>query len=203
MIKIALPKGRLGLKVYAKFEEAGYKFDGIRDETRRLVFENEAAGMICFMVKPYDVPVYVERGTADIGACGKDILMERKPDIYELADLGTGKCVMAVAGKKDFADDTSRRLKVATEFPSITKNYYAQKGRDIDIITLRGSLEIAPMLGLSDVIVDIVETGTTLRENNLAVIETICPLSARLVANKSSYQFKRDEITGIMRRITG
>lgn len=203
MIKIALPKGRLGLKVYSLFEEAGYKFPGIKDETRRLVFENEEHEMICFLVKPYDVPVYVERGAADIGACGKDILMERKPDIYELADLKAGKCVMAVAGKKGFMYDGSKRLRVATEFPNIARDYYVQKGRPADIITLRGSLEIAPILGLSDVIVDIVETGTTLRENNLSVIETICPLSARLVANKSSYQFKREEITQIMRRITG
>lgn len=203
MIKIALPKGRLGLKVYSLFEEAGYKFEGMTEKTRRLVFENEELEMMCFWVKPYDVPVYVERGTADIGACGKDILMERKPDIYELADLNAGQCTIAVAGKNDFSDDASRTLRIATEFPNITREYYRRKGRMADIIPLRGSVEIAPVLGLSDVIVDIVETGTTLRENNLRVIETICSISARLVANKSSYQFKREEITQIMRRVTG
>ena len=201
MINIALPKGRLGRKVYALFAEAGYTFDGITDDTRRLVFTNEATNMRCFWVKPFDVPVYVEHGTADIGVCGKDILMERRPDIYELSDLKAGKCNIAVAGKKDFRDDTGNILKVATEFPNITREFYAQKGRDIDIITLRGSLELAPVLGLSDVIVDIVETGTTLRENNLAVVEYICEISARLVANKSAYQFKREEITQIMRNL--
>lgn len=202
MIRVALPKGRLGGKVYGMFAEAGYKFEGITDKTRRLIFVNDELDMSCFWVKPFDVPVYVERGTADIGACGKDILMERKPDVYELADLKTGLCTMAVAGKNGFADDVSRKLRIATEFPNITRDYFSAKGRMTDIITLRGSLEIAPVLGLSDVIVDIVETGTTLRENNLQVIETICRLSARLIANKSSYHFKREEITGIMRRLT-
>ncbi len=202
MIKIALPKGRLGEKVYGMFEEAGYKFEGIKNKTRRLIFVNEELKMSCFWVKPFDVPVYVERGAADIGACGKDILMERKPDIYELADLKTGLCTMATAGREDFIDNVSRKLRVATEFPNITKRFYAQKGRDIDIIPLRGSLELAPVLGLSDVIVDIVETGTTLRENNLRVIETICRISARLVANKSSYHFKQEKITEIMRKLT-
>lgn len=202
MINIALPKGRLGLKVYALFEKAGYAFDGITDDTRRLVFVNEALNMRCFWVKPFDVPVYVERGTADIGACGEDIIMERDADIYELLDLHAGNCTMSVAGKKGFIDDTSHSLRVATEFPRITREFYAHKGRDIDIITLRGSLELAPVLGLSDVIVDIVETGTTLRENNLEVIETICSLSARLIANKSAYHFKQEEIAQIMRKLS-
>lgn len=202
MINIALPKGRLGQKVYGMFERAGYSFDGITDDTRRLVFVNEALNMRCFWVKPFDVPVYVERGTADIGACGEDIIMERDADIYELLDLHAGICKMSVAGRKGFVDDTFHSLRVATEFPRITREYYARKGRDIDIITLRGSVELAPVLGLSDVIVDIVETGTTLRENNLEVIETICNLSARLIANKSSYHFKQEEIAQIMRKLS-
>lgn len=201
MLNIALPKGRLGLKVYKLFADAGYEFPGMLDSNRRLVFVNEELDMRCFWVKPFDVPVYVERGTADIGAAGKDILLERNPDVYELSDLKAGYCRMAVAAREDFTDDSRRTLRVATEFPNIAQNYYAGLGRDIDIITLRGSLELAPVLGLSDVIVDIVETGTTLRENNLHVLNYIADLSARLIANKSSYKFKNVIINEIMRRL--
>lgn len=201
MINIALPKGRLGDKVYGLFSSAGYEFSGISDGGRRLVFVNEELGMRCFWVKPFDVPVYVERGTADIGAAGKDILMERSPEVYELMDLKVGKCRMAVAGVNGYEDDMSRVLRVATEFPNIAQEYYAASGREIDVIPLRGSLELAPILGLSDVIVDIVETGTTLRENNLCVIDEIASLSARLIANKSAYKFKGERIREIMRRL--
>ena len=201
MLNIALPKGRLGEKVYSLFTKAGYEFPGILDNNRRLVFVNEALNMRCFWVKPFDVPVYVERGTADIGAAGTDILLERNPDVYELLDLEAGKCRMAVAAREDFTDNTERPLRVATEFPNIAREYYSGLGREIDIITLRGSLELAPVLGLSDVIVDIVETGTTLRENNLHVVNYFADLSARLIANKSAYKFKREIITEIMRRL--
>ncbi len=201
MINIALPKGRLGEKVYKLFAEAGYEFPGMLDKNRKLIFENKELGMRCFWVKPFDVPVYVERGTADIGAAGKDILLERSPDVYELADLKAGFCRMAVAARNDFVDDPERILRVATEFPNIAQNYYSGIGREIDIITLRGSLELAPVLGLSDVIVDIVETGTTLRENNLSVVNFIADLSARLIANKSAYKFKGEIINEIIRRI--
>ena len=201
MINIALPKGRLGEKVYKLFASAGYEFPGMLDNNRRLVFVNEELNMRCFWVKPFDVPVYVERGTADIGAAGKDILMERNPDIYELLDLKAGFCRMAVAAKNDYVDEPERVLRVATEFPNIARDYYSRLGRDIDIICLRGSLELAPVLGLSDVIVDIVETGTTLRENNLCVINYFADLSARLIANKSAYKFKREAITEIMNTI--
>ena len=201
MINIALPKGRLGVRVYKLFSEAGYEFEGILDSNRKLVFENSELDMRCFWVKPFDVPVYVERGTADIGAAGKDILLERNPDVYELADLKAGFCRMAVAAKNDFVDDPEKILRVATEFPNIARNYYSGLGREIDIITLRGSLELAPVLGLSDVIVDIVETGTTLRENNLQVVNYIADLSARLIANKSAYKFKGEKINEIIRRL--
>ena len=201
MINIALPKGRLGEKVYRLFSDAGYDFPGMLEGGRRLVFVNEKLNMRCFWVKPFDVPVYVEHGTADIGAAGKDILMERKPNVYELLDLKAGKCTMSVAAMNGFHDDTSRTLRVATEFPNIAREYYSGLGRDIDIIALRGSLELAPVLGLSDVIVDIVETGTTLRENNLSVVSVIAELSARLIANKSAYKFKGMEINEIMRRL--
>jgi len=197
MINIALPKGRLGEKVYAMFEKAGYPCPSIKENTRKLIFENEAAGVRYFWVKPSDVSIYVERGAADIGVAGKDILLEYSPEIYELLDLNIGKCRMAVAAKRDFFDDNTKTLKVATKFANIAKRYYASKGRDIDVIKLNGSIEIAPILSLSDVIVDIVETGTTLKENNLEVFETIAPISARLIANKTSFKFKTSEIEKI------
>ena len=199
MINVALPKGRLGEKVYAMFEKAGYECPAIKESSRKLIFENKEKGVRYFWVKPSDVSIYVERGAADIGVAGKDILLEYSPDVYELLDLNMGKCRMAVAGKDDFYDDGSRTLKVATKFVNIAKRYYASKCRDIDIIKLNGSIEIAPILGLSDVIVDIVETGATLRENNLSVKETIVPISARLIANKSSFKFKTEEIEEIVK----
>ena len=198
MINVALPKGRLGEKVYGMFERAGYPCPSIKENSRKLIFENAEAGVRYFWVKPSDVSIYVERGAADIGVCGKDILLEYEPEIYELLDLNIGKCRMAVAAKRDFFDDNTRTLKVATKFANITKRYYASLGRDIDIIKLNGSIEIAPILSLSDVIVDIVETGTTLRENDLEVFETVAPISARLIANKSSFKFKTAEIEKIL-----
>ncbi len=194
MLNVALPKGRLGQKVYDMFEKAGFECLSIKENNRKLIFENPERGVRYFWVKPSDVAIYVERGAADIGVCGKDILLEYEPEIYELLDLDTGKCRMAVAAMADFRDDTRKTLKVATKFANIAKNYYSKKGRDIDIIHLNGSIEIAPILGLSDVIVDIVETGSTLKENNLQVFENIVPISARLVANKSSYKFKESQI---------
>ena len=193
-LNIALPKGRLGEKVYDMFAHAGFDCPSIREPGRRLVFENDTLGIRFFWVKPSDVAIYVERGAADIGVAGKDILLEYNPDVYELLDLGVGKCHMAVAAKSDFCDDRSRTLRVATKFTSIAKSYYAKRGRDIDIIHLNGSIELAPILGLSDVIVDIVETGATLKENNLTVVEKFVPISARLIANKSSYKFHTEMI---------
>lgn len=190
MLNIALPKGRLGEKVYGMFEAAGFDCPSIRENSRRLVFENPAKGVRYFWVKPSDVAIYVERGAADIGVAGKDILLEYEPNVYELMDLNLGKCHMAVAAPAQFYDDGVRTLKVATKFANIAANYYASVGRQIDIIRLNGSIEIAPILGLSDVIVDIVETGKTLEENNLVVVERILPISARLIANKSSFRFK-------------
>ena len=194
MINIALPKGRLGERVYEMFERAGYPCPSIKENNRRLIFENAELGVRYFWVKPSDVSIYVERGAADIGVVGKDILLESSPDVYELLDLKVGRCRMAVAAKADFFDDNRKTLKVATKFEHIAKRHYAAKCRDIDVIKLNGSIEIAPILGLSDVIVDIVETGTTLRENNLEVVETIFPISARLISNKASFKFKTAEI---------
>ena len=197
MLNVALPKGRLGEKVYAMFEKAGFECPSIKENNRKLIFENEECGVRYFWVKPSDVAIYVERGAADIGVCGKDILLEYSPDVYELYDLDIGKCRMAVAAKKDFVDDARHTLRVATKFSNIAKNYYDSLGRDIDIIHLNGSIEIAPILDLSDVIVDIVETGKTLKENGLEVLEEIVPISARLIANKASYKFKTEAIVKI------
>ena len=198
MLNVALPKGRLGEKVYDMFERAGFECPSIKENSRKLIFENEECGVRYFWVKPSDVAIYVERGAADIGVAGKDILLEYAPDVYELFDLDIGKCRMAVAAKKDFRDDTQKTLKVATKFANIAKDYYTSLGRDIDIIHLNGSIEIAPILGLSDVIVDIVETGTTLKENDLEVYETITNISARLIANKASFKFKSEAIERIV-----
>ena len=197
MLNVALPKGRLGEKVYAMFEKAGFPCPSIHENNRKLIFENPEAGVRYFWVKPSDVAIYVERGAADIGVAGKDILLEYEPDIYELLDLNIGKCRMAVAAKDGFRDDPRRTLRVATKFARIAAQHYRSKGRDIDIIHLNGSIELAPILGLSDVIVDIVETGTTLKENNLEVVETVVPISARLIANKASYKFKAETIERI------
>ena len=202
MINVALPKGRLGEKVYSIFESVGYDCPSIHEENRKLVFENETAGIRYFWVKPSDVAIYVERGAADVGVAGKDILLEYRPDVYELVDLGMGKCRMCVAGKADFRDDPGHTLRVATKFPRIAAEYYAGRGRDIDIIKLNGSIELAPLLGLSDVIVDIVETGKTLLENGLEPKETIVPISARLIANKVAYKFKNAEIRRLCEKVS-
>ena len=201
MLNVALPKGRLGEKVYDLFEQAGYDCPSIKENSRKLVFENAEKGIRFFWVKPSDVSVYVERGAADLGVAGKDILLEYAPDVYELLDLKIGKCSMAVAAKKDFVDDRNRTLVVATKFTNIAKKYYAEQGREIDIVHLNGSIELAPILGLSDVIVDIVETGTTLKENDLVVQEKFVPISARLIANKSGFKFKTEKIEDIQKKL--
>lgn len=201
MISIALPKGRLGERVYGIFEKIGYECPAIHENNRKLIFENKEKKVRYFWVKPSDVAIYVERGAADIGVCGKDILLEYKPQIYELLDLKTGICRMAVAAEKGYREDTQRPVRVATKFPNIAKGYYASKSRDIDIIKLNGSIELAPILKMSDVIVDIVETGTTLFENNLEPIADIVPISARLIANRTSYKFKNKEIDEICEKM--
>lgn len=198
-LNVALPKGRLGEKVYDVFARAGYPCPSLLEESRRLIFENAETGVRYFWVKPSDVAIYVERGAADIGVAGKDILLEFCPDVYELSDLRLGCCRMCVAAPRSFRDSMDRTLRVATKFPRIAREYYSALSRDIDIIELHGSIEVAPLLGLSDVIVDIVETGTTLLENDLEPRETIVPISARLIANKASYQFKYEEITQLCR----
>ena len=196
-LNIALPKGRLGEKAYKLLKDSGYECPAIEDPGRKLIFENPAKKVRYFWVKPSDVAIYVERGAADLGIVGKDILLEQEPDVYELLDLQMGKCRMAVAGPRDFRDPLGQTLRVATKFPRIAQGYYDSRCRDIDIIHLNGSIEIAPILGLSHVIVDIVETGKTLVENDLTVLAEVVPISARLIANVASYQFKEAAIWAV------
>ncbi len=202
MLNVALPKGRLGDQVYGLLAGVGYGCPENYSDTRKLVVENPEAGIRYFLVKPSDVAIYVEHGAADVGIVGKDILAESGADVYELLDTGLGRCRMCVAGPKDFQEDQSRALRVATKFVNIAKAYYAAQGRDIDIIKLNGSIELAPLLGLSDVIVDIVETGTTLKENELKVLTEFLPISARFIANRAGYQFKRREIDTLLQKLT-
>lgn len=197
MINVALPKGRLGDSAYALFEAAGYPCPSMKEGGRRLIFENEAAGVRFFSVKPSDVAIYVEHGAADVGVAGLDILLESESDVFDLGDIGIGKCKIAVAGKKGFEISGGRPLKAATKFVNITKKYFAETGGSVEIFKLNGSIELAPILGMTDVIVDIVETGATLRENGLEVIRDIMPISAHLIANKSSFRFKSDEIEAL------
>ena len=201
MLNVALPKGRLGDKVYDLLARIGYGCPEDYNATRKLVVENPEAGIRYFLVKPSDVAIYVEHGAADVGIVGKDILTEASADVYELLDTGLGKCRMCVAAPADYRDDPGRPVRVATKFVNIAKSCYASMGRDIDIIKLNGSIELAPILGLSDVIVDIVETGTTLKENGLKVVTEFMPISARFIANKASYQFKHREMDTMLEKL--
>ena len=190
MLNIALPKGRLGDKVYRLMCASGYPCAAMEADDRRLVISDEGGNVQYLLVKPSDVAIYVEHGAADVGVVGKDVLLEGGNDVYELLDLGFGVCRMCVAAPVGFREELAAPLRVATKYPAIAKRYYAGKSREIEIIKLNGSIELAPILGLSDVIVDIVETGTTLKQNNLEGIETILPVSARLIANKAAMRFK-------------
>ena len=203
MLNIALPKGRLGDKVYRLFSQIGYDCRELEEENRKLVFENTERDLRYLLVKPSDVAIYVEHGAADIGVVGRDVLLETEPDIYELLDLGFGKCRLAMAARNGWADDVSLPLRVATKYPNVTAKYFAGRNRQIEIVKLNGSIELAPLLGLTDVIVDIVETGKTLEENNLSVVAEIEHSSARLIANKSSYQFDSARIEALVETLKG
>ena len=200
MLNIALPKGRLADKTLDMMLRAGI-LSSIEDSGRKLVFENAAGDIRYFLVKPWDVPVYVERGIADVGVAGKDVIDENSPDVYELMDLNIGKCRLAVCAVNGYKDDPSEKIRVATKFVNCAKRYYASIGRDIEVIKLNGSIELAPLLNMSDVIVDLVETGTTLKENNMGVVREITKISARLIANKASYRFKRGEIDLLTKKL--
>jgi len=202
MINVALPKGRLGNQVYELFSRIGYECPEFKKDNRKLVFENRERGVRYLLIKPSDVGIYVEHGAADLGVVGKDVLLETEPDVLELLDLKIGKCALAIAGKTGYIEDVGSVLRVATKYPNITKRYFSAVNRQVEIIKLNGSIELAPILGLGDVIVDIVETGTTLKENNLSVIRRIEPVSARLIANQAAYRFKTEEIDFILNKLS-
>ena len=199
-INIALPKGRLLKKVYDLFKKIGYENEELLEDNRKLVFEDK--GVRYLIVKPSDVGIYVEKGVADIGIVGKDILLENSHDVYELLDLKFGKCKLCMASVRDYKEDIERRLRVATKYVNVSKKYFDSINRDVEIIKLNGSIELAPILNLSDVIIDIVETGSTLKENNLIVIKYIVDyISSRLIVNKVSFKFKNNLISEIVKNI--
>lgn len=201
MLNIALPKGRLGDQVYRLFSGIGYECAAIYEDNRKLVFENPERGVRYLLVKPSDVPIYVEHGAADVGVAGKDVLLEAQPDVYELMDLKIGKCRLCVAAKNGYNENRDRALRVATKYPRVARDHFASVNREIEIIKLNGSIELAPILGLSDVILDVVESGKTLQENDLSVLETVHPVTARLIANRSSYMFQEEKIREMLAKL--
>lgn len=196
-ITVALAKGRLGDFAVDIFKRAGYDVDEMQTDTRKLIFTDEQKKFKFINVKATDVPVYVEYGAADIGIVGKDTLLESGADLYETLDLNFGACKMAVAGLPEMKEKLNQmnQMRVATKYPNIARNYFEfKKGQTIEIIKLNGSVELAPLVGLSEVIVDIVESGKTLKENGLVVLEDVCPISARLVINRVSMKIERERI---------
>ncbi|AWB46736.1 ATP phosphoribosyltransferase [Paenibacillus sp. CAA11] len=194
-IKVAMPKGRIYKKASALFREAGLPIPLDVDESRKLVIPLPGAGMEFILAKPVDVPTYVEYGVADIGIVGKDVLMEENRDVYELLDLGIARCRMSVIGLPDWQPGIQQR--VATKYPNVASQYFREQGQQVEVIKLNGSIELAPLIGLADRIVDMVETGQTLRENGLVEMERIFDITSRLVANRVSYRMKNAEIQGV------
>ena len=201
-LTIALAKGRLANHAVDLFEKIGVTCDEIKDkDTRKLIFTNEELKIKFFLSKPSDVPTYVEYGAADIGIVGKDTILEENRKLFEVLDLGLGKCRMCVCGPKSAAEKLKNHelIRVATKYPHIAKNYFFdEKRQTVEIIKLNGSVELAPLVGLSEVIVDIVETGSTLKENGLKVLEEVCPLSARIVVNQVSMKMENERISRII-----
>ncbi len=197
----ALPKGRMADAVHQLLVDADLATPNIFEDNRKLIFVDEAKKLKFFLVKPSDVAIYVEHGVADIGVIGKDVLDETEPNVLELLDLKMGRCKMAVAAHKDFEQDNTRMLRVATKYPNTTRRYFSRLGQSVELIQLHGSIELAPLLDLSDVIVDIVETGVTLKENDLTVLQDIAPSSARLVVNHSTWRFEEDKIQTLLEKV--
>ncbi|SDB09352.1 ATP phosphoribosyltransferase [Pseudobutyrivibrio sp. YE44] len=206
-LTFALGKGRLAKQTLALFESIGITCEEMKDpDTRKLIFTNEELKLRFFLAKGPDVPTYVEYGAADIGVVGEDTILEENRNIYEVLDLGFGKCRMCVCGPAEAAELLKHHelIRVASKYPRIAKDYfYNKKNQTVEIIKLNGSIELAPIVGLSEVIVDIVETGSTLRENGLVVLEEVCPLSARMVVNQVSMKMEYDRITDLIERLKG
>lgn len=196
-LTIALTKGRLADRTMELFTEAGFSCEEMKEDTRKLIFHNQEQNLNFFLAKGPDVPTYVERGAADVGVVGSDIIMEERRRAYEVLDLGFGKCRMCVAGPESAREKLQHHemIRVASKYPNIARDYfYNEKHQTVDIIKLNGSVELGPVVGLSDVIVDIVETGSTLKANGLTVLETVCPISARMIVNQVSMQMKAQRI---------
>ncbi len=204
-LTFALTKGRLADKTMDLLEKAGFSCEELKDKgTRKLIFTNEEQKLRFFLAKGPDVPTYVEYGAADIGVVGSDVIMEEKRRVYEVLDLGFGKCRMCVCGPKEAGEllQHHEMIRVASKYPNIAREYfYNQKNQTVDIIKLNGSVELGPIVKLSDVIVDIVETGSTLRENGLTVLEEVCPLSARMIVNQVSMQMETERIKDLIGRL--
>ena len=204
-LTFAMTKGRLADKSMTLLEKAGITCREMEDkDTRKLIFVNDDLKMRFFLAKGPDVPTYVEYGAADIGIVGKDTILEEGRNIYEVLDLGFGKCRMCIAGPKEAKELLQHHelIRVATKYPKIAKDYfYNTKQQTVEIIKLNGSIELAPIVGLSEVICDIVETGSTLRENGLVVLEEVCPLSARMVVNQVSMRMEHERITELIRKL--
>jgi ATP phosphoribosyltransferase len=203
-LTFALAKGRLAKKALKMLEQQGITCEEMYTDTRKLIFVNEELKLKFFLAKASDVPTYVEYGAADIGVVGKDTILEERRNLYEVVDLGFGKCNMVVAGPESMSEQLkyNNSIRVATKYPNIAKDYfYNKKNQKVEIIKLNGSIELAPLVGLSEVIVDIVETGTTLKENGLVVLETICPLSARMVVNRVSMKMESERISKIITQL--
>lgn len=204
-ITFALAKGRLARKTLGILEKIGITCEEMKDpDTRKLIFVNEELKLKFFLAKASDVPTYVEYGAADFGVVGKDTILEEGRKMYEVIDLGLGKCRMCVAGPKEAEKllQSGELIRVATKYPNIAKDYFYNKKRQtVEIVKLNGSIELAPIVGLSEVIVDIVETGSTLKENGLVVLEEICPLSARMVVNEVSMKMEHERITTIIKNL--
>lgn len=196
---LALPKGRIMDEAIAVLRDCGFSFSDSEDVSRKLIVEEDHGRLKCILVKPSDVPIYVEYGAADIGVVGKDVLLEENRDVYELLDLKIAGCHLAVAGIANIQPHTV--LRVATKYPRIASDYFKKQGRQVEIIKLNGSIELAPMVGLSDCIVDIVSTGQTLRENGLRELESVMPITSRFIANRMSYRMKHHEITDIVDKL--
>ncbi|MDO4614045.1 MAG: ATP phosphoribosyltransferase [Lachnospiraceae bacterium] len=204
-ITIALTKGRLAKKTLQLFDQIGIRAEGSTDDsTRKLIFENEDLAVRFFMAKGPDVPTYVAYGAADMGIVGRDTILEENRHLYEVLDLGYGKCRMCICGPESARKylDSGEQIRVATKYPRIAKDYFLnRKHQTVEIVKLNGSIELAPIVGLSEVICDIVETGSTLRENGLQVLEEVCPISARVVVNQVSMKMENERISEIIRQL--
>jgi len=199
VIRFALAKGRVAKKAIELLIELGYIFEDYTEKSRKLIFTDTTGTIEFFLVKSPDVPIYVEKGAADIGIVGKDVLLEHPAQVYEMLNLNIGRCKMCVAGFKDRPIPYGKKMVVGTKYPVIAKNYFHTKGQLVDIIKINGSVELAPLIGLSDCIVDIVESGNTLKENGLTVLEEICDISSRLIVNQVSLKTKHELIDPIIK----